>query len=148
MAQQTSEYVLTLVQHTYCSDCASIKNKIAEVYIMSGLPRGEESRHWRLQILSPPFDREARRDAFPAGFKNVDVPALKMEVNGRTAAVTQVPGTISAILNRLKEMLREHRSNAEMASEIARLAKTAGQRADEVVCDVDGRTEVSSRVIA
>src|SRR5215467_13290612 len=98
MAHKMSEYVLTLVQHTYCSDCASIKNKIAEVYIMSGLPRGEESRHWRLQVLSPPWDREARRQEFPSGFKDVDVPALKMEINGRIAAVTQVPKTISAIL--------------------------------------------------
>ena len=136
MAQQMSEYVLTLVQHTYCSDCASIKNRIAEVYIMSGLPRGEESRYWRLQILSPPWDRDARRSEFPTGFKNVDVPALKMEINGRTAAVTQVPGTISTILTKLKEMLREHRSNDQMASEIARLAKTSGVKSDDAVCAV------------
>ena len=137
MAQQMSEYVLTLVQHTYCSDCASIKNKIAEVYIMSGLPRGEESRYWRLQILSPPFDRDARRNEFPSGFKDVDVPALKMEINGRTAALTQVPATISAILTKLKEMLREHRSNQQMASEIARLIKTSGVRPDDGVCAVN-----------
>ena len=137
MAQQQSEYVLTLVQHTYCSDCASIKNKIAEVYIMSGLPRGEDSRYWRLQILSPPWDREARRKEFPAGFKDVDVPALKMEINGRTAAVSQVPGTISVILAKLKEMLREHRTNDQMASEIVRLAKASSNKPDDAVCLVN-----------
>lgn len=136
MTQQMSEYVLTLVQHTYCSDCASIKNKIAEVYIMSGLPRGEESRYWRLQIVSPPWDREARRSEFPAGFKTVDVPALKMEINGRVCAATQAPGTISAILGRLKEMLREHRTNQQMSSEISRMVNTSSAKPDEVVCSV------------
>lgn len=91
MAQKTTEYVLTLVQHAFCTDCALVKNKIAEIYIMSGLNRGEQSRHWRVQILSPPWDREARRAEFPKGFKSVDVPALKLEVNGRLVAVRRRP---------------------------------------------------------
>lgn len=136
MNNKGSEYVLTVVQHTYCSDCALIKNKIAEVYIMSGLPRGEESRYWRMQILSPPWDRDARRNEFPAGFRSVDVPALKLEINGRTAAITQAPGTISAILIKLKDMLREHRSNDQMAAEIKKLATTASHKSEEAVCPV------------
>ena len=136
MTKEIPEYVLTLVQHTYCTDCALIKNKIAEVYIMSGLPRGEESRYWRVQIVSPPWDRNARRKEFPKGFQDVDVPALKMEVNGRISATTQAPSTISAILVRLKEMLGERLSNAQLASEINRLAKTSNIKSDDAVCKV------------
>jgi hypothetical protein len=136
MAQQNSEYILTLVQHTYCTDCALIKNKIAEVYIMSGLARGDESRYWRVQVISPPWDRKAREREFPSGFKSVDVPALKMEVNGRVVATTQVPGTISAILVKLKEMLGKRQSNDQMATEIDRLAKTSNLKTDDAVCPV------------
>ena len=137
MALQMTEFVLTLVQHTYCADCALIKNKIAEVYIMSGLPRGEQSKHWRIQVLSPPWDRNARRREFPSGFADVDVPALKLEINGRTAATTQVPGVISAVLVKLKEMLGDRCSNEQMASEIERLVATATIKPDEAICAVN-----------
>ena len=143
MTQQSKEYVLTLVQHTYCADCALIKNKIAEVYIMSGLPRGEQSKHWRIQIVSPPWDRTARRRDFPNGFSDVDVPAIKLEVNGRITALTQTPGVISAVLVRLKEMLAERASNEEMASEVARLVAASSIRFDEPVCPVGVEGSVS-----
>jgi hypothetical protein len=137
MAHQVTEYVLTLVQHTYCADCALVKNKIAEVYIMSGLPRGEQSKHWRVQILSPPWDRNARRPEFPSGFADVDVPALKLEINGHTVATTQVPGVISAVLVRLKEMLGGRNSNEQMACEIERLVATSAIRPEDAICPVD-----------
>ena len=118
------EYVLTLVQHTSCPDCALLKNKIADVYVMSGLNRGDESKHWRVQIYSPPWDREARKADFPSGFKEVDVPALKLEVGGRIVTTTRVPAAISAVLTNLKAMLLNRASNGEMAVEVERLVKT------------------------
>src|SRR5215471_2630312 len=118
------EYVLTLIQHTSCPDCALLKNKIADVYVMSGLNRGDESKHWRVQIFSPPWDREARKADFPSGFKEVDVPALKLEVGGRIVTTTQAPAAISAVLTNLKAMLLNRASNGEMAVEIERLIKT------------------------
>ncbi|HLG14921.1 MAG TPA: hypothetical protein VJH03_10530 [Blastocatellia bacterium] len=136
MNTQTPDYVLTLVQHTYCKDCALIKNKIAEVYITSGLRRGEESKNWRIQIVSPPWDRDLRRAAFPSGFDDVDVPALKMEVNNRVVAATQEPAAISVILTRLKEMLIDRRTNEEMASEILRLSKSANGGSSEGMCSI------------
>jgi hypothetical protein len=143
MAQRSREYVLTIVQHTYCTDCAVLKNKIAEVYIMSGLQRGEESRHWRIQIVSPPWDRDLRRSDFPSGFKDVEVPALKMEVDGRIATLTQVPIVISEVLRRLKEMLTERRTNEEMASEIKRIVTTGTKETDTPVCAIKVPEEVA-----
>ncbi|HEY7546187.1 MAG TPA: hypothetical protein VID27_14945 [Blastocatellia bacterium] len=136
MAQQTSEYVLTLVQHAFCTDCALVKNKIAEIYIMSGLNRGEQSKHWRVQILSPPWDRNARRTEFPKGFKSVDVPALKLEVNGRVVATTQAPGDISNILSKLKEMLGKRCDNDQIASEIELMVKSSTSKPEDAVCPV------------
>jgi hypothetical protein len=100
-----------------------LKNKIADVYVMSGLNRGDESKHWRVQIFSPPWDREARKADFPSGFKEVDVPALKLEVGGRIVTTTQAPAAISAVLTNLKTMLLNRASNGEMAVEVERLIK-------------------------
>jgi len=136
MIQQMNEYVLTVVQHTYCVDCAVIKNKIAEIYILSGLQRGEQSKYWRVQVLSPPWDRSKRRREFPTGFADVDVPALKLEVNGRIIAATQVPGIISAVLASLKQMLADRRSNEEMASEIASLIQNSKIKLEDEVCPI------------
>ncbi len=136
MAQHTSEYVLTLVQHAFCTDCALVKNKIAEIYIMSGLNRGEQSKHWRVQILSPPWDRNARRSEFPKGFKSVDVPALKLEVNGRIMAATQIPGDISDILSKLKEMLGKRCDNDQIADEIESMVKASSNKPDNSVCPI------------
>jgi hypothetical protein len=134
MIEQMKEYVLTVVQHTYCSDCAVVKNKIAEVYIMSGLQRGEQSKHWRVQVVSPPWDRNKRRREFPTGFPGVDVPALKLEVNGRIVAATQTPGVISAVLASLKQMLADRRSNEEMAAEVESLAQNPNIKLEEDTC--------------
>ena len=41
MKPQASEYVLTIAQHTYCTDCMWLKNKITDVYHFSGIVRGE-----------------------------------------------------------------------------------------------------------
>jgi hypothetical protein len=131
---EMKEYVLTVVQHTYCADCAMVKNKIAEVYIMSGLQRGEQSKHWRVQVVSPPWDRNMRRREFPTGFSGIDVPALKLEVNGRIVAATQTPGVISAVLARLKQMLADRSSNEEMASEVASLAQNTSIKLEDDTC--------------
>jgi hypothetical protein len=49
------EYVLTIVQHTYCADCMWVKGKITDAYHASGIVRGEDSKRWRVQIISPPW---------------------------------------------------------------------------------------------
>ena len=136
MSQRPKEYVLTIVQHTYCPDCAILKNKIAEVYILSGLDRGDESKHWRINICSPPWDREARKAEFPGGFNEVDVPALKLEVGGRMIAKTHAPTAISAVLTRLREMLMKRSGNGEMTAEVERLIKAAPERVTGEYCPI------------
>ena len=44
------EYVLTIVQHTYCADCMWVKGKITDVYHASGIVRGEDSKRYRQTI--------------------------------------------------------------------------------------------------
>ena len=108
------EYVLTVVQHTYCGDCIWLKGKITDVYIASGIVRGEDSKRWRMQILSPPWDRDARRLEFPPKFDSIDVPALKLEAGNKLVFATQDPALIGDLLMHLKWMLINRVSNAEI----------------------------------
>ncbi|HWO00455.1 MAG TPA: hypothetical protein VNS63_14420 [Blastocatellia bacterium] len=117
------EYTLTIVQHTYCADCMWVKGKITDVYHASGIVRGEESMYWRVQILSPPWDRESRRAEFPSGFETVDVPALKLEVDGKLIMTTQNPSLITDLLVQLKWMLINRRTNREIEQETLAFAK-------------------------
>ena len=112
------DYLLTIVQHTYCADCMWVKGKITDVYHASGIVRGEDSKYWRVQIISPPWDREARRAEFPSGFETVDVPALKLEANGRIILATQDPSLITDVLVQLKWMLINRRNNAAVEQEL------------------------------
>ena len=43
MNDRNPEYVLTIVQHTYCADCMWVKGKITDAYHASGIVRGEDS---------------------------------------------------------------------------------------------------------
>src|SRR5215831_9244159 len=129
------EYVLTIVQHTYCTDCMWIKGRITDVYHASGIVRGEDSKHWRMHMLSPPWDREARRAEFPIGFQSIDVPAMKLEVNRRLIFATQDASLINELLINLKWMLINHNSNAEIEQQLAKLvatwdAEAAGKASD------------------
>src|ERR1041384_8325326 len=96
--QRGPEYVLTVVQHTYCGDCIWLKGKITDVYIASGIVRSDDSKCWRMQILSPPWDRTERKKDFPKGFSDIDVPALKWEVDDCVVIATQNPGLINDLL--------------------------------------------------
>ena len=102
ISQQEPEYVITIVQHTYCADCMWLKGKITDAYHASGIVRGEDSKRWRMQILSPPWDREVRKTEFPSRFETIDVPAMKLEAGDRLAFATQDPGLISELLVQLK----------------------------------------------
>ncbi len=108
------DYVLTIVQHTYCADCMWVKGKITDVYHASGIVRGEDSKRWRMQIISPPWDREARRHEFPSKFASVDVPALKLEAGNKLVTATQDPALIGDLLMHLKWLLINRVSNAEI----------------------------------
>ena len=112
------EYLLTIAQHTYCSDCMWLKGKITDVYHASGIIRGDDSMHWRMQIISPPWDRNERAKEFPQGFNSVDVPALKLEIDKRIMLATQSPGLISEILVKLKWLLINRKSNSEIWKEL------------------------------
>jgi len=90
-----------------------------------------------IQVVSPRWDREARKAEFPSGFKEYDVPALKLEVDGRTATTSQAPAAISAVLASLKAMLMNRASNGEMAAEIENLVKTAIDSRTGNYCPVD-----------
>ena len=133
-----SEYVLTIVQHTYCADCMWVKGKITDAYHASGIVRGEDSKHWRLQIISPPWDREARKAEFPSRFETIDVPALKLEADNRLVYATQDPGLISEVLVQLKWMLINRQSNIQIEKQLVEFMKGwKGQPAPDV-CAIGG----------
>jgi len=116
--ERQSEYVLTIVQHTYCADCMWVKGKITDAYHASGIVRGEDSKRWRVQIISPPWDREARKVEFPSRFDSIDVPALKLEADNRLICATQDPGLISELLVQLKWMLINRHSNVQIEKQL------------------------------
>lgn len=130
------EYVLTVVQHTYCGDCIWLKGKITDVYIASGIVRGEDSKHWRMQILSPPWDRGERKKDFPKGFPDIDVPALKLEVDERVILATQNPGLINDLLVKLKPMLVNRDSNAQIRYRLEEIARNYQDTPNQTLCTV------------
>ena len=133
-----SEYVLTIVQHTYCADCMWVKGKITDAYHASGIVRGEDSKHWRLQIVSPPWEREARKAEFPSRFETIDVPALKLEADNRLVYATQDPGLISEVLVQLKWMLINRQSNIQIEKHLVEFMKAwKGQPAPDA-CAIGG----------
>jgi hypothetical protein len=132
------DYLLTIVQHTYCADCMWLKGKITDVYHASGIIRGEESRYWRMQILSPPWDREARQAEFPSRFQTVDVPAFKLEADARLILATQNPQLITDLLVQLKWMLINRRTNAEIEKELMAFAKNWKAQPTTEACVVGG----------
>jgi hypothetical protein len=130
------EYVLTIVQHTYCSDCMWMKGKITDVYHASGIIRGDDSMHWRMQIISPPWDRNERVKEFPTGFKSVDVPALKLEVDKRTVLATQSPALINEILLELKWLLINLKSNQDIYKKLEEATRKWVEPVNQTVCPV------------
>jgi hypothetical protein len=72
-----------------------------------------------MQILSPPWDREKRKADFPAGFHSLDVPALKLEADGRLVFATQNPEMISELLVNMKGMLMSSLTNLEIHSRLS-----------------------------
>ena len=117
------EYNLTIIQHTYCSDCVWINGRISQVYQASGIVRGDDSRRWRVQIVSPPWEREARQSEFPSYFETVDVPAIKLEAGNRVVFASQDPALINDVLVHLKWMLVNRRSNAQIEIELAQFVQ-------------------------
>src|SRR6266496_1880233 len=130
------EYVLTVVQHTYCDECIWLKGKITDVYIASGIVRSEDSKHWRMQILSPPWDRAERKKDFPRGFPDIDVPALKLEVDERIVFVTQNPGLINDVLVKLKPMLVNRDSNAQIQRKLEEIVRNYKEAPNQTLCTV------------
>lgn len=136
--QRQPEYVLTVVQHTYCADCMWVKGKITDAYHASGIVRGDDSKHWRMQIISPPWDREARKAEFPSRFATVDVPALKLEVDSRLVCATQDAGLIGDALVHLKWMLINRHSNIQIEKELVDFMRNwKGQPAPDA-CAIGG----------
>jgi hypothetical protein len=136
LTSKAPEYVLTVVQHTYCGDCIWLKGKITDVYIASGIVRGEDSKNWRMQILSPPWDRTERKRDFPKGFPDVDVPAMKLEVDGRIIFASQQPGLINEVLLKLKPMLVSRHSNAQIQKQLEEVVHTYKEPATQMLCTV------------
>ena len=117
------EFVLTIVQHTYCTDCMWMKGKITDVYHASGIVRGEDSKYWRVNVLSPPWDRDSRKSEFPLGFSTIDVPAMKLEVNKRVVFATQDPLLISELLMKMKWLLINCHTNAQIQEELLNIVR-------------------------
>ncbi|HMG36027.1 MAG TPA: hypothetical protein VKM94_18975 [Blastocatellia bacterium] len=120
LPSSNDEYSLTIVQHTYCPDCMWVKGKITDVYHASGIVRGEDSKYWRVQIISPPWDREARKSDFPSRFQSVDVPAIKLEAGNRLVFATQNPALINDLLVKMKWLLINRLSNVQIEAEVKR----------------------------
>ncbi|HKP12301.1 MAG TPA: hypothetical protein VJZ91_09335 [Blastocatellia bacterium] len=134
--QREPEYVLTVVQHTYCGDCIWLKGKITDVYIASGIVRGDDSKRWRMQILSPPWERAERKRDFPSGFPDIDVPALKLEVDNQIVFATQQPGLINEVLVSLKPMLVGRESNAQIRSTLEEVVRNYKEAPNQTLCTV------------
>jgi hypothetical protein len=100
-----------------------LKGKITDVYHASGIVRGEDSKHWRVQILSPPWDREERKAEFPSRFATVDVPAFKIEVDKRLVIATQDPALIGDLLVHLKWLLINRHSNSQIEKQVVDFAR-------------------------
>jgi len=134
--QREPEYLLTIIQHTYCADCMWMKGKITDVYHASGIVRGEDSKLWRMQILSPPWDREARKAEFPSRFETVDVPALKLEADRRLVIATQNPALISDLLVHLKWLLINRNSNSQIERQVGDFVRGWKAQPGSEVCSV------------
>lgn len=115
-----------------------VKGKITDAYHASGIVRGDDSKHWRMQIISPPWDREARKAEFPSRFATVDVPALKLEVDSRLVCATQDAGLIGDALVHLKWMLINRHSNIQIEKELVDFMRNwKGQPAPDA-CAIGG----------
>ena len=133
---KSADYLLTIIQHTYCSDCMWLKGKITDVYHASGIVRGDDSMYWRVQILSPPWDRQERAKVFPRGFATVDVPALKLEADNQIVLATQSPGLINELLQKLKWLLINRKTNQEIGQELKEISQNWVETPDKTVCIV------------
>ena len=133
---RSADYLLTIIQHTYCSDCMWLKGKITDVYHASGIVRGDDSMYWRVQILSPPWDRQERAKVFPRGFATVDVPALKLEADNQIVLATQSPGLINELLQKLKWLLINRKTNQEIGQELKEISQNWVETPDKTVCSV------------
>jgi hypothetical protein len=111
-----------------------VKGKITDVYHASGIIRGDDSKRWRVQILSPPWDREARRRDFPSRFDTVDVPAIKLEAGERLVFATQNPGLIGDALIKLKWLLINRTTNAQIETEMRTFVTTWKENLGNEVC--------------
>lgn len=138
-----SDYLLTILQHNYCSDCMWIKGKITDVYHASSLMRGEDSKTWRINVISPVWDRTKRAIGFPKGFDSIDVPALKLEVEGRVVFATQKPALIDALLLKLKALLMSRKRNSEIQKELQQIVRDWKEDPSQASCEV--RPEVFTR---
>ena len=115
-----------------------VKGKITDAYHASGIVRGEDSKRWRVKIISPPWDRDARQADFPSRFDTIDVPALKLEADKRLVFATQDPGLISEVLIQLKWMLINRHSNEQIERQVLDFVKTWNGQAVPDACAIGG----------
>jgi hypothetical protein len=90
------------------------------------------------QIISPPWDREARKAEFPSRFETIDVPALKLEADNRLVCATQDPGLISEMLVQLKWMLINRHGNDQIAEELVDFMKQWKGQPSPDACAIGG----------
>ena len=138
-----NDYLLTIVQHNYCPDCMWLKGKITDVYHASSLMRGEDSKNWRINVISPLWDRDKRALDFPVGFESIDVPAVKLEVDGKIAVASQNPALIDALLLKVKSMLANREPNHHIKEQMEEVAREWKDSDAPVSCQV--RPEVFVR---
>ena len=142
-----SEYVVTIIQHTFCKDCIWLKNKITVVYHASGMNRGDDSQHWRINIISPPWDRQERATEFPSGFQTVEVPALKLEVDHELLFATQNPALIRELLTKLKWLLINRHTNMQIEGQMAKMVQEWVDSPADLTCPTDNHDTGQLRIV-
>ena len=144
---KSSEYVLTIVQHSFCKDCVSLKNKITDIYHASGLNRGDDSQHWRVQIISPPWERNDRLRDFPRGFQTVEIPAVKLEMDRKSVFATQNPALISELLTKLKWLLINRHTNDQIERQLTKLVHEWVDSPSDFSCQVETQNTGQLRMV-
>lgn len=122
------EYLLTFVQHTCCDDCNRLKNKFIDVYNASGISRGEDSKHWRVQLLAPSSNVEHGKHEISTEQESLEVPGFRLEEDGDVVFDVQDLQLIEELLGKLKWMLVNHNSNEQIRTQLGTLIQQWGYR--------------------
>ncbi|HYL99543.1 MAG TPA: hypothetical protein VEZ90_11365 [Blastocatellia bacterium] len=120
ITKRIPEYVLTIVQHTCCDDCNKLKVRFADVFNASGISRGEDSKHWRVQLLAASSEVQ-HATQYGTSEDTSKMPGLKLQADDTVVFSVQDTTLITELMGRLKWMLINHNTNEQIRSQLAGL---------------------------